>query len=361
MMSNQLTINGLHGLPQDPRLPQCGAILLDLVEEFGLQPKRTSSTNGGEYHSACPFCGEGDDRFMFWPSQNRYWCRRCDKKGDAIQFCRDALKMDYRSACEKVGVEPKASSHRLLRVQSKPKFVPKVAKLSPVLWNEKAKEFVRISHQNLLRNPNALKHLLDRKFTLDTIKKFSLGWNPSDRNLPFSEWGLPPDEADKEKKLWLPKGFVIPTIQEGTVIKLKVRRLNYEKDKIQRKYVVVSGSMSCLSLYGKIETQSVVVVESEFDAMLIQQAAGDLCCCIALGGVANEPDHLTDQLLKGFPQILYCPDFDDAGKKSYKFWKSTYSQVRCWPAPEGKSPGDAIKQGIDLRSWIISGLKRVSV
>ena len=35
----------------------------------------------GEYSSACPFCGEGEDRFRFWPEKGNYWCRRCEAKG----------------------------------------------------------------------------------------------------------------------------------------------------------------------------------------------------------------------------------------------------------------------------------------
>ena len=45
------------------------------------------------------------------------------------------------------------------------------------------------------------------------------------------------------------------------------------------------------------------------------------------------------------------------GKKAYKFWRDTYPHVQPWPVPRGKSPGDAFKEGVNLRLWIEAGLK----
>lgn len=76
--------------------------LLELAQDFGLDPKKTSNTKGGEYHTACPSCGEGNDRFIIWPQLDRYWCRRCDAKGDAIQFARDFMSLSFGEACQRV-------------------------------------------------------------------------------------------------------------------------------------------------------------------------------------------------------------------------------------------------------------------
>jgi hypothetical protein len=34
-----------------------------------------------EFSAACPFCGEGHDRFRYWPETGNYWCRQCDARG----------------------------------------------------------------------------------------------------------------------------------------------------------------------------------------------------------------------------------------------------------------------------------------
>ena len=116
------------------------------------------------------------------------------------------------------------------------------------------------------------------------------------------------------------------------------------------------GGLTCPTIYGDPE-KPVVIVEAELDAMLIQRFAADCCCCIALGGVSIRPDVVVHRILCQTQRILCALDFDEAGKKAFLFWRATYSQLRPWPVPKGKSPGDAFKDhGIDLRAWIQRGM-----
>ncbi len=75
--------------------------LVDLIP--GL--RRTSLSRGGEYHGPCPWCG-GTDRFIVWAQNDRYWCRQCQKKGDAIQLLRDYHGFSFKKACRRLGREP---------------------------------------------------------------------------------------------------------------------------------------------------------------------------------------------------------------------------------------------------------------
>ena len=63
-------------------------------------------TNGGEYAGPCPFCGTGDDRFRVWPDhpdgRGRYWCRVCDRSGDAIDYLRERDRLTYSQAVEEL-------------------------------------------------------------------------------------------------------------------------------------------------------------------------------------------------------------------------------------------------------------------
>ena len=59
-------------------------MILDLIQNDGLSIQRKGAN---EYASSCPVCG-GDDRFIIWTDSDRYWCRQCDLKGDAIQYLR---------------------------------------------------------------------------------------------------------------------------------------------------------------------------------------------------------------------------------------------------------------------------------
>lgn len=330
--------------------------LIELAQELSLSPKRTSSTKGGEYHSPCPKCG-GKDRFIIWEIKGRYQCRQCNCKGDEIQFCRDFLGLDFKSACSKLGVvkERRCSFSRFF---VRPKFVAPSSTIPSETWIEKATTFNADCHKNLLNSPFAIKLLQDRGFSLETIRMFSFGWNPENRFLSYSEWGLPisHNEEGREKKLWLPKGLVIPTFLNDRVIKLKIRRSAWTEGDQYPKYVEVSGSMRAPSVYGNRDLKVIVLVEAEFDAMLIQQFASDLCCSIAIGGAGKKPDVTSDKLMRRADVILFALDFDDAGSKSFQFWKDTYPEITPWPAPRGKSPETSLREGSDLRLWLEGGI-----
>ena len=99
-----------------------------------------------------------------------------------------------------------------------------------------------------------------------------------------------------------------------------------------------------------------VVVESEPDAMLLQQCAGDLCCSMALGGASKRPDVEGHHLLFKAPMIFFSLDIDTAGALAYRWWRQMYPYIKLWPPPVGKSPGDAHLAGIDLRKWMSMAL-----
>lgn len=329
--------------------------LLQLANELNLSPKRVASTNGGEYHSPCPSCG-GKDRFIIWEKQGRYLCRQCTLKGDAIQFCRDFMGMDYRLACSKVGSEPKTSF--IARSYTPPSFAPLHAEEPPASWQNSAGKFIQYSNGHLYQTPEAISELTMRGFAPEIIETFSLGWNPVNRFDLLSDWGLPIayNEQGREKKVWLPKGLVIPTLVAGKAMKLKVRRSDWKEQDELPKYIEITGSMKCPSFYGSLDIKKFLILESEFDAMLIQQYAADLCVCMAIGGASKRPDKISHDLLKRANLILFALDFDAAGKAAYRFWRSTYPHLRGWPISKEKSPGDALKMGVDLRQWVIDGI-----
>lgn len=74
-----------------------------ILEGDGFQVKQKSRS--GEWCSPCPFCG-GEDRFCFWPATDNYWCRQCQRKGDAIELLRDLKGMTFPEAVEAVGGKP---------------------------------------------------------------------------------------------------------------------------------------------------------------------------------------------------------------------------------------------------------------
>ncbi|MBF8263690.1 MAG: hypothetical protein HW387_1355 [Parachlamydiales bacterium] len=96
----------------------------------------------------------------------------------------------------------------------------------------------------------------------------------------------------------------------------------------------------------------------EFDAVLMIQEASRSCCVVAIGGAGKKPNRLDHECLLQKKLILFALDFDEMGKQKYSYWRRTYSNLRPWPVPEGKSPGDYFVAGSDLNGWIQAGIEK---
>lgn len=325
--------------------------LLELVLEMKLEPHRTSPCHGGEYHSPCPSCG-GRDRFMFWPASNRYWCRQCKASGDAIQFCRDFQGLSYHSAYAKTQQDIPSLNYPPQR------FVREPIKIPSYSWESKARSFIAHSHQRLLIDKPAINLILQRGLSIDTITQHQLGWNPVKTFQKRSDWGL--EETDTRKWICLPPGIVIPIFESNVPQKLKIRRTDWHEGDPYGKYYEVPGSSNILPIFGNSSLETTVIVEAEFDAMLIIQEAGDLCNSIALGGAQKRPHPTLRQWLLKRKMIFFSLDFDATGKKEYSYWQEFYSNIEPWPVPEEKSPGDYFQKNGSIRNWIINGLKNIT-
>jgi DNA primase len=311
--------------------------------------KRVAMTNGGEYAGPCPFCG-GRDRFRVWPNQSggRYWCRGCRKHGDAIQWLRDTRGLSFQEACAELGIDP----HSRPKTEKPPRRPGEIKPNNP-LWQKKAGSFLAQAKWNLWKNQDALTWLHSRGLRDNTIQAASLGWNAVGRYEDRQDWGLdlPQDEKGKVKKLWFPVGLVIPFVSNGAVLRLRIRRPG-----CQRRYMIVSGSDMRPMILGEGKDR-VVVLESDLDAILIEQEGGEIVSVVALGNAQAKPDRETHEVLNRADLILISLDFDEAGRKSaWQFWLSTYPNARRWPVPIGKDPSEAFQEGLNIRAWIEAGL-----
>lgn len=324
-------------------------MILQLLEQDGFSLKRVANTGGGEYAGACPWCG-GNDRFRVWPESGRYWCRGCDAKGDAIQYLRDFRELSFEEASSLTGKTTTATA--TARPTAPSAWVPETPQAPPETWQETARSFLDWSVANLWADQGATMRqwLHEQKGLSDeTIREARLGHNPTYDPQPGASWGISDDVI-----VYLSEGLVIPTIQGETIHRLKIRRTNPGK---YSRYMNVTGSGNSIMLWGK-DKDAVVAVESELDAILLNQEAGDLCTVIALAGATNKPDSRTDSILKQAKVILIALDTDEAGANAaWSFWPKQYvRKVKRWPCLLGKDPSDSWKNGLDLRQWIKVGL-----
>ncbi len=340
----------------------------DLIIEAGYQPQGKAGTHSKEFYSPCPFCKDGENRFLIWPDQQnrdgeykggRFWCRVCDKSGDAITFLRLFYGMSYRHACTQLQIEPKQQNtpSSYFTVSQ-----PKIVSNPPETWMAKAREFVERVHQQLLDHPKGKNMILSRGFSEDSISRFKFGYNPEILLKERPTWGLPSEIRPNgtERRIWLPMGIVIPTYFENQVIRIKIRRSDWkEGDKIG-KYIEVPGSKQTPSIFGNTSLSCAIVLESEIDALLIQQEASDLTYCIALSGATKPLDAETESVLKKTPRILFVPDFDLSGAAAWAKWKKKFHNILCILTPSEKSVGDYFQKGGDLRKWLQEAIQSVN-
>jgi hypothetical protein len=329
-------------------------MMLSLLEQDNFQMKKVATTNGGEYAGSCPYCS-GHDRFRVWPKRDRYWCRVCGKSGDAIQYLRDYRGLSFPEAASLTGKKTTVTPQRPARPTAPPAWVPEIPETPSAAWQETARSFLDWSVVNLWEDQGATirEWLHEQKGLSDeTIRKARLGFNPKYFSQSGTIWGLAGDDI-----VHLSEGLVIPTLQGENLVRLRIRSDNPgEHDR----YKNVTGSTAKIPMVLGTDKGAAVIVESELDAILLCQEAGDLAYCIALGSASTKPDKQTHDLIKSLPVVLLSLDADDAGQTAaWSFWPETYRQtIRYWGNRGGKDPSEARINGLDLRTWVIAGIFR---
>lgn len=343
--------------------------LLSLAQDYGLEPKKKATTKGGEYCSPCPVCG-GSDRFIIHPEHEggRYFCRhKCGASGDTIQFLIDFMGLTFKEAADRVGkhLDDLPARHRYtLPEKSEPKMEAG-EKLPPQeIWRRQAAEVVGKAHAGLLENQERLDWLAGRGLDLEAVKHFKLGWIEEPKFYSLKKWGQPEVTNGKgnKKRLWIPKGYLIPQWNLEKQITMLQARMDELIPGNKMRYYPVKGSTVTPMIIPPHpslppERTAWVIVESRLDALLIARYIGDLVGVMAQGNNSANPCPEAMPLLDASPLILNALDADDAGDASFKKWAKRFKTARRWPVPEGKDPGEyAQDHNGDIRAWILAGL-----
>ena len=322
--------------------------------------KWTSSEDGPEGHGPCPWC-EGDNRFVVWPEHEggkggRYWCRVCDRCGDGIDFLRERHGMSFADACAFLDVPlstlPVKNGH-----QAQAGWMPRACREVPALWREQAARFVDECATGLVKGMPGYDYVQGRGFTLETIRLLELGWNPVLRHEDRAAWGLPSEALDGFKSfMTMPSGLVIPLRRKAGISGIKIRCADRPNGRApDHKYHCVSGSVPMMSLPSR-NTRSVIIVESELDAVLIWQEARDLTAALALGSAAARPDAAVWAFLDRVEKVCVALDNDTTGREHHAWWRQNRPTARIVSFPQDcKDVGDLLR-GNRVRTWVEAAL-----
>ncbi|WP_457573182.1 primase-helicase zinc-binding domain-containing protein [Desulfolithobacter sp.] len=340
--------------------------ILELLKDDGLEPRRAASTNGGEYCAPCPACG-GRDRFRIWPAKaetGRYWCRGCNKSGDAVQYFRDFHGLSFREAAEQVGKPISSARNNRQVIRNKNTRCPNRSTRQPQRpdeqWATYAQRMVDKSHSWLMSNKKALDWLQEKRgLSADTVKRHRLGWLHKDFYVSREQWGLSSEmnAKDQPKKLFFPAGLVIPCFAGNTPVRIRIRRTDDSSaERWGRYYVLPGSSMQPMVISpgsSKAEEYPAIIVESELDAILLKQEITESCTVVAMGSAQAKPPDGLARLLQAVPYVIIALDADQAGNRATRYWCDTFRNAVWFPMLRelGKDPTEARLNGLDLNVW----------
>lgn len=339
----------------------------DIVEVVGSVVELKKK--GKDFWALCPFHEDGSPSFSVIPSKQTFHCFGCKAGGDVLEFYQKYHQVSFVEAVKAVagmfGIEVKGNFYSKTKckypyVKNRRGWSPNESNMPSDTWMKAAGKFVNWAFNNLLNNENALQYLYDRGIKMETIVAYGIGWcekkEGGDLYRPREVWGLPPEKNDegKDKVLWIPKGWVIPDIEGFDVVKLRIRRADLSFNPDMKYYFVPGGSNRTTVI--NPDRKAHMIIESDFDGLLIAQEAGDLVGSVPLGSVAVKPDEKATVILRKSCHIMNALDFDKAGAIAWPWWKQNFPECIRWPVNKKKDPGEAWQAGVNIRGGIKAGL-----
>jgi len=179
----------------------------------------------------------------------------------------------------------------------------------------------------------ALAYLRGRGLTEATIKAARIGWTPR-VSIPVKDGA----------RFWDVSGILIPWLDRDRLAMVKIRRPSGSEPKYAEAFRDRPAIFPTHSVVrpGK----PLVVVEGEFDALLVGQEPADLAAVVTLGSASARPEGPTFLAMLPSPTWFVATDADEAGDKAASGWPARARRVR---PPRGKDWTDAHLAGIKLR------------
>jgi DNA primase len=121
-----------------------------------------------------------------------------------------------------------------------------------------------------------------------------------------------------------------------------------------RKGPVFAGFKPGLYQADRLTSDKVVVLcEGEFDALVVNQVAGDVVAAVATGGIASARQIHWLARLTQVPAVLVAFDTEPSGERAARWWLKKLPNAQRWRPIGAKDPNDmVIKAGMGLRDWL---------
>jgi hypothetical protein len=292
---------------------------IDILELLGLQgTKAASTTNGGEWKTACPVCG-GRDRFSVWanhPSGACGWCRQCNRSFDALDLYQTIRNLDRKSAIQELQSKPVVIDDHTQSSRSN-------EKINLDGWNSKAVELCNQWHKDLYNNEAVFQWLIDRGISDHSIITNNIGFNDHDQYMSGSEWGM-----TNKDKVFIPRGITIPNPGHYVNIRRSV------PSNVKDKYWKIAGSRGYIFIAGQSYDHTIgYLFESELDAILASQSGFDAAYFSLPAQQTIKPEF--SHYLERIDSLIICMDNDKPGQAAAEKHLEIVGTVASEPLPGG--------------------------
>ncbi len=290
--------------------------------------------SGAQFRARCPFHNEKTPSFYVSPERKSFHCFGCQAHGDIFSFVEKIENIPFFEAlkilADRAGVQ-------LLDTQKNKEDTRLITLLKDVTGH---------LEKNLKGSPEAMKYLIDRGLTDETIKIFHIGYAKNewrDLFIYLVSLGYTPEEIEQagmtikaqddfgNTKGWYDRfrgrvmfpirnvsgatvgysgrilpSLVDPSVAQGKYVNTPETAL-YHKSKILFGYDTAKKRMA--------ETKSVVVVEGQMDLCMSYQAG--IHNTVAVSGTAFTDEHI--HIIKRFCEtVVLSFDTDTAGQNALK-------------------------------------------
>lgn len=344
--------------------------LLSRIDLRAMAESAGATFPGMKNSSACPLHkGNNPTAFHIYRGGDgiqRWHCfTGCNKGGDAITFYMMWQGVDFTTAVRELEAWS-SGTPAIATGSTAPAQMPDERAAPSNRWQQRCQDFLRYCQDELWQNEDALTYLTRmRGLNTETIGSWGLGYNPRDVWDQEAEY-----ELTDGKRVWLPQGIVIPGWRHDALWYVKVRRpigddmvacgfVPNRPDLLPNvKYASVRGGRQVA--FGETHLarrHTLVLVEGEFDAMLLRQACGSMADVMTLGGAAARLTTSDLMTLATYKRIIAAHDNDQAGERARAMLAQLSDRITDWP-PTEKDITAMWRTGGDLQlRWWLAGAR----
>lgn len=328
--------------------------------------KRRGSTSVG----LCPFHNEKTPSFTVYNDTQSFYCFGCGAGGDAVTFIKKIENLDYMDAVKLL------AQRSGLQMPDDKSFDDSLSKKRRRIL-EINRESAKFFHSYMMspRGKAGLDYFINRGLTMNTIKRFGLGYAPNEWDMllkHLKSLGFKPSEMVEAGVVKIGRNnnyydtfknrVMTPIIDvRGNVIAFGGRVLDDSKPKyINTSDTLVykkTNELFALNLAKDSKEDSLILCEGYMDVIAMHQAGFTNAVAGCGTALTNEQVRLISRYTK---EVILAYDADEAGQKALNkasnLFRMTDVKVKIPTLTGGKDPDEIIKKyGRDKFKGMLDG------